>query len=112
MLIGLMRRLLGAHKAHVVAIVVLQLIQAAATLMLPTVNAAIIDDGIVAGNNAVITRLGTVVKPPHPPPDGLAAKHTAVLVDCLVHPVHPCFPLLHEPRKQQRRKCRLCEWWL
>jgi ATP-binding cassette subfamily B multidrug efflux pump len=56
-----MRRLLGAHKAHVVAIVVLQLIQAAATLMLPTVNAAIIDDGIVAGNNAVITRLGTVM---------------------------------------------------
>jgi ATP-binding cassette subfamily B protein len=61
LLIGLMRRLLGAHKAHVVAIVVLQLIQAAATLMLPTVNAAIIDDGIVAGNNAVITRLGTVM---------------------------------------------------
>ena len=56
-----MRRLLGAHKAHVVAIVVLQLIQAAATLMLPTVNAAIIDDGIVAGNYAVITRLGTVM---------------------------------------------------
>ena len=56
-----MRRLLGAHKAHVVAIVVLQLIQAAATLMLPTVNAAIIDDGIVAGNYAVITRLGAVM---------------------------------------------------
>ncbi|WP_350002370.1 ABC transporter ATP-binding protein [Pseudarthrobacter sp. WHRI 8279] len=56
-----MRRLLGAHKAHVVAIVVLQLIQAAANLMLPTVNAAIIDDGIVAGNNAVITRLGAVM---------------------------------------------------
>ncbi|GAA3406384.1 multidrug ABC transporter ATP-binding protein [Pseudarthrobacter polychromogenes] len=61
MLIGLMRRLLGAHKAPVVAIVVLQLVQAAATLMLPTVNAAIIDDGIVAGNNAVITRLGVVM---------------------------------------------------
>ena len=56
-----MRRLLGAHKAHVVAIVVLQLFQAAATLMLPTVNAAIIDDGIVAGNNAVISRLGVVM---------------------------------------------------
>lgn len=61
MLIGLLRRLLGAHKAPVVAIVVLQLVQAAATLMLPTVNAAIIDDGIVAGNNAVITGLGTVM---------------------------------------------------
>jgi ATP-binding cassette, subfamily B, multidrug efflux pump len=56
-----MRRLLVAHKAHVVAIVVLQLFQAAATLMLPTVNAAIIDDGIVAGNTAVISRLGVIM---------------------------------------------------
>jgi ATP-binding cassette, subfamily B, multidrug efflux pump len=56
-----MRRLLVAHKAHVVAIVVLQLFQAAATLMLPTVNAAIIDDGIVAGNTAVISRLGVMM---------------------------------------------------
>lgn len=58
MLIGLMSRLLGGHKAHVAAIVVLQLVQAAATLLLPTVNAAIIDDGIVAGNHTVIPRLG------------------------------------------------------
>ncbi|UEL30166.1 ABC transporter ATP-binding protein/permease [Pseudarthrobacter sp. L1SW] len=58
MLIGLMRRLLAGLKPHVAAIVVLQLVQAAATLMLPTVNAAIIDDGIVAGNSAVIPRLG------------------------------------------------------
>lgn len=58
MLIGLVKRLLGAHKAHVAAIVVLQLMQAAATLMLPTINAAIIDEGIVAGNNAVISSLG------------------------------------------------------
>ncbi|PNI07198.1 multidrug ABC transporter ATP-binding protein [Arthrobacter sp. AFG7.2] len=56
-----MRRLLGAHKGHVAAIVVLQLFQAAATLMLPTVNAAIIDDGIVAGNTAVINRLGIMM---------------------------------------------------
>lgn len=61
MLIGLLRRLLGGHKAHVAGIVVLQLCQAAATLMLPTVNAAIIDDGIVAGNDAVISRLGIVM---------------------------------------------------
>ncbi|TLM87800.1 ABC transporter ATP-binding protein [Pseudarthrobacter sp. NamE5] len=56
-----MRRVLGAHKGHVAAIVVLQLVQAAATLMLPTVNAAIIDEGIVAGNNALIPGLGVAM---------------------------------------------------
>ncbi|TLM73039.1 ABC transporter ATP-binding protein [Pseudarthrobacter sp. NamB4] len=61
MLIGFARRLLGGHKAHVAAIVVLQLVQAAATLLLPTVNAAIIDEGIVAGNNPVISRLGAAM---------------------------------------------------
>ncbi|MDQ0801276.1 ATP-binding cassette subfamily B multidrug efflux pump [Arthrobacter sp. SLBN-112] len=43
------------------AIVLLQLVQAAANLLLPTVNAAIIDDGIVAGDTAAISRLGTVM---------------------------------------------------
>ena len=61
MLIGLMRRLLDGHKGAVAAIVLLQLVQAAANLLLPTVNAAIIDDGIVAGNTAVIWRLGTAM---------------------------------------------------
>lgn len=54
----MMRRLLGAHKASLAAIVLLQLLQAAANLLLPTINAAIIDDGIVAGNTGVISRLG------------------------------------------------------
>jgi ATP-binding cassette subfamily B multidrug efflux pump len=37
----------------------LQLVQAAGNLLLPTANASIIDDGIVAGNQpAVISRLG------------------------------------------------------
>ncbi|WP_181037599.1 ABC transporter ATP-binding protein [Arthrobacter sp. ZGTC412] len=56
-----MRRLLADHKPAVAAIVLLQLVQAAANLLLPTVNAAIIDDGIVAGQTAVISRLGVVM---------------------------------------------------
>ena len=58
MLIALMRRLLEGHKARIAAIVLLQLVQAAANLLLPTLNAAIVDDGIVAGNTGVISRLG------------------------------------------------------
>ena len=61
MLIGLMGRLLDTHKASVAAIVLLQLLQAAANLLLPTINADIIDDGIVAGNTDVIFRLGSVM---------------------------------------------------
>jgi ATP-binding cassette subfamily B protein len=57
----MMRRLLGTHKAAITAIVVLQLVQAAANLLLPTINAAIIDDGIVAGNKGAIPWLGLVM---------------------------------------------------
>ncbi|MFF1253411.1 ABC transporter ATP-binding protein [Pseudarthrobacter sp. NPDC058329] len=60
-LIAMMRRLLTDHKHAVAAIVLLQLVQAAANLLLPTVNAAIIDDGIVAGQTGVISRLGAVM---------------------------------------------------
>uniref|UniRef100_UPI00358EAAF2 ABC transporter ATP-binding protein n=2 Tax=Micrococcales TaxID=85006 RepID=UPI00358EAAF2 len=56
-----MRRLLEGQKARIAAVVLLQLVQAAANLLLPTVNAAIVDDGIVAGNTAVISRLGVVM---------------------------------------------------
>jgi ATP-binding cassette subfamily B multidrug efflux pump len=61
LLIGLMGRLLKGHGWHLAAIVLLQLVQAAANLLLPTVNAAIIDDGIVAGNTGVISRLGVLM---------------------------------------------------
>jgi ATP-binding cassette subfamily B multidrug efflux pump len=57
-LIGLMRRLLSAHKGTVLAIVLLQLVQATANLLLPTLNAAIIDFGIVRGDTGEILRLG------------------------------------------------------
>ena len=59
MLIGLMGRLLAAHKGTVLAIVLLQLVQTTATLLLPTLNAAIIDDGIVGGDMPEILRLGS-----------------------------------------------------
>ena len=61
MLFGLMIRLLAGYKAPVAAIVLLQLVQTAGNLLLPTINAAIIDDGIVAGNTPLILRLGTVM---------------------------------------------------
>ncbi|WP_181038867.1 ABC transporter ATP-binding protein [Arthrobacter sp. Y81] len=58
MLPGMMMRLLAVHKPAVLAIVVLQLLQTTANLLLPTLNAAIIDDGIVMGNTDLILRLG------------------------------------------------------
>lgn len=61
MLFGMMTRLLAGHKASVLAIVLLQLVQTVGNLLLPTVNTAIIDDGIVAGDTPVIVRLGAVM---------------------------------------------------
>ncbi|KQR63472.1 multidrug ABC transporter ATP-binding protein [Arthrobacter sp. Leaf337] len=53
-----MLRLLAEHKPVVLAIVLLQLVQTTANLLLPTLNAAVIDDGIVKGNTDLILRLG------------------------------------------------------
>lgn len=58
MLLSLMRRLLSEQRAAVWAIVVLQMLQTAGNLMLPTLNASVIDDGILAGRTDVILRLG------------------------------------------------------
>ncbi|GAA4032188.1 ABC transporter ATP-binding protein [Arthrobacter methylotrophus] len=49
---------LAPYKAHVLAIVLLQVVQTGAALLLPTFNAKIVDDGLVAGNSEVILRLG------------------------------------------------------
>jgi ATP-binding cassette, subfamily B, multidrug efflux pump len=57
-LLRLLRRLLAAHRRAVLAVICLQLAQTTANLLLPTLSAAIIDDGIVAGNTPVILRLG------------------------------------------------------
>lgn len=59
MLIGLLGRLMAAHKGTVLAIVLLQLVQTTASLLLPTLNAAIIDDGVVGGDVPAILRLGS-----------------------------------------------------
>ncbi|MFE5837830.1 ABC transporter ATP-binding protein [Arthrobacter sp. NPDC056493] len=58
MLIRLMLRLLGEHRAAVWAIIVLQVVQTAGNLLLPTLNASIIDDGILANQPGVILGLG------------------------------------------------------
>ncbi|OMH33080.1 ABC transporter ATP-binding protein [Tersicoccus sp. Bi-70] len=58
MLIRLVRRHLAPHRAAVIAIVVLQLLQTLATLYLPTLNADIIDDGVVKADLGVIWSLG------------------------------------------------------
>jgi ATP-binding cassette subfamily B multidrug efflux pump len=60
-LFGLMIRLLARHRIPVAAIVFLQLVQTLGNLLLPTVNAAIIDDGIVRGDTNAIMRLGAVM---------------------------------------------------
>jgi ATP-binding cassette subfamily B protein len=53
-----MGRLLAGRKAIVLAIVALQLVQTTANLLLPTLNAAIIDDGIVGQDPAAIRDFG------------------------------------------------------
>jgi ATP-binding cassette, subfamily B, multidrug efflux pump len=58
MLAALVLRHLRPYRLHVAAIVLLQLIQVTATLLLPTLNAGIVDDGLVAGNSGVVLALG------------------------------------------------------
>ncbi len=57
-LASLLLQRLAPYKAHVLAIVLLQVVQTGAALLLPTFNAKIVDDGLVAGNSEVILRLG------------------------------------------------------
>jgi ATP-binding cassette subfamily B multidrug efflux pump len=57
-LFGLMLRLLDEHRRAVWAIVALQVVQTAGNLLLPTLNASIIDDGILANQPGVILGLG------------------------------------------------------
>jgi ATP-binding cassette subfamily B protein len=53
-----MLRLLGEHRAAVWAIIMLQVLQTAGNLLLPTLNASIIDDGILANQPPVILGFG------------------------------------------------------
>ena len=58
MLFKLIARNLAPHKVPLIAVVVLQFLSTLASLYLPTLNADIIDDGVVKGRIDVITNLG------------------------------------------------------
>ncbi|MFH8573319.1 ABC transporter ATP-binding protein [Streptomyces sp. NPDC017993] len=58
MLVRLAKAHLRPHRHSISLIVVLQLIQTLATLYLPTLNADIIDNGVVKGDTGYILRLG------------------------------------------------------
>ncbi|QKV93456.1 ABC transporter ATP-binding protein [Streptomyces sp. NA02950] len=58
MLVRLMRGYLRPHTRTIALIVLLQLVQTLATLYLPTLNADIIDGGVVKGDTGYILRIG------------------------------------------------------
>ncbi|MFJ4706053.1 ABC transporter ATP-binding protein [Streptomyces anulatus] len=58
MLIKLLRAHLGPYKKPIVLLVLLQLLQTCATLYLPSLNADIIDNGVVSGDTGYILEFG------------------------------------------------------
>ena len=61
MLLALLRCHIGPYRRQITAVMALQMISSLASLYLPTVNATIIDDGVIRGNTAIIVRLGAVM---------------------------------------------------
>jgi ATP-binding cassette subfamily B multidrug efflux pump len=61
MLVGLLRAYLRPYRRPITAVVVLQLFSTIATLYLPTLNAEIIDNGVVKGDTSYILRAGGVM---------------------------------------------------
>ena len=61
MLIRLLRTYLRPYKTDITLVVALQFVQTLATLYLPTLNADIIDDGVVKGDTGYIMRVGGVM---------------------------------------------------
>lgn len=61
MLLALVRRYVWPYRGPLAAVVALQTVSAMASLYLPALNAAIIDDGVAAGDTALIARLGVVM---------------------------------------------------
>lgn len=61
MLLALVRRYVRPYRRLIAAVMVLQTISTLASLYLPTVNAAIIDDGVARGDTALISQLGLVM---------------------------------------------------
>ncbi|MGE2815863.1 ABC transporter ATP-binding protein [Mycobacterium heidelbergense] len=61
MLLALLRQYIRPYRRLVAVLTVLQIVSTLATLYLPTVNAAIIDDGVAKGDTAAILSLGTLM---------------------------------------------------
>ncbi|MEU1484476.1 ABC transporter ATP-binding protein [Streptomyces sp. NPDC005752] len=61
MLIKLLRTFLGPYRRPIMLLVLLQLLQTCASLYLPSLNADIIDNGVVRGDTAYILRYGAVM---------------------------------------------------
>jgi ABC-type multidrug transport system fused ATPase/permease subunit len=61
MLLALLRQYVQPYRWLVAAVMVLQTISTLASLYLPTVNAAIIDDGVAKGDTGLIAELGLVM---------------------------------------------------
>jgi ATP-binding cassette subfamily B multidrug efflux pump len=61
MLIRLLRTYLRPYRRAITAVCVLQLVQTLATLYLPTLNADIIDNGVITGDTRYIVRTGGVM---------------------------------------------------
>ncbi|MDA8290116.1 MAG: ABC transporter ATP-binding protein [Actinomycetota bacterium] len=61
MLVRLLRTYLRPYRRPIAVVVLLQLVQSIATLYLPTLNADIIDNGVVAGNTGYIVRSGGIM---------------------------------------------------
>ncbi|CAN7352532.1 ABC transporter ATP-binding protein [Arthrobacter sp. LjRoot78] len=89
----MMLRLLAEHKPVVLAIVLLQLVQTTANLLLPTLNAAVIDDGIVKGNTDLILRLGGWMA-------GIAAVQVAAALAAGYFSANVAMKLGHQLRKE------------
>lgn len=61
MLLALLRQYLRPYRRLIAVLMVLQLVSTLAALYLPTINAAIIDDGVAKGDTTTIVRLGVVM---------------------------------------------------
>ncbi|MFF0903930.1 UNVERIFIED_CONTAM: ABC transporter ATP-binding protein [Kocuria sp. CPCC 205316] len=61
MLLRLVRRHTGRYLSWVLAVVALQLVATIAALLLPSLNARIIDEGVVRGDTGLILRVGEVM---------------------------------------------------
>jgi ATP-binding cassette subfamily B multidrug efflux pump len=61
MLIALLRKNLFPYKKLLFAVLVLQIVQVGATMSLPTINANIINNGVLTGDTSYIVRMGAVM---------------------------------------------------